>query len=492
LRQVRRLAKQHHANNSKGVKSRLKAVSDMDDFLIRAHQLGVSSGASIDLAVACKARYLVEAARTAQRRRASGLATRLAERSLEAADLAKQSGDNRIANAARYDYARAQLLLSRISPSPARLDSANIAGHEIKRMRASSRTAIPVVTHGQLRALRRQITMARQQHPVAIPAPPKRPSGIGAIHAWLVQRNPPLIRPISVACAVILSGLSLLAAPLSGNATSAINQFYHPAARTGPTNSQTTESDHQSAADGSLLSDLKKQRDDLKQQLVAADADVQARQGAENSLSPQERAERAARLADGTACNYPADWEQWAVGVLQGVGAPVTDNNLRTLWGWSVKESGLDPMHNQSIQRNPLNTMQYEVGAVADAEPYSSVYTYPTIDVSVRATVDTLNNGLYPNILSDLRQSIPVAGWNNAATDLSMWSKGRRDTAAGTRYMHNLAYAAARMPARPCDSAAVSELAKSNAFQAAQGKDAELRAELAQVNQQIRLDPHLL
>ena len=52
-------------------------------------------------------------------------------------------------------------------------------------------------------------------------------------------------------------------------------------------------------------------------------------------------------------------WEQWASGVLGGIGAPVDTANVDTLWGWSNAESGADVMR----WNNPLNTTEPWPGA---------------------------------------------------------------------------------------------------------------------------------
>jgi hypothetical protein len=115
---------------------------------------------------------------------------------------------------------------------------------------------------------------------------------------------------------------------------------------------------------------------------------------------------------------YPSDWQAWATGVLAGVQAPASSENLHTLWDWSVFESG------QSVMRwnNPLNTTQDAPGAVN--ENSVGVKGYPDVLTGITATVQTLKNGRYPAIVQDLQGSVPQADWGNACQDLGVWGSG--------------------------------------------------------------------
>lgn len=115
---------------------------------------------------------------------------------------------------------------------------------------------------------------------------------------------------------------------------------------------------------------------------------------------------------------YPSDWLTWAQGTLAGIGAPETPANLSTLWNWSNFESG------SAVMRwdNPLNTTQYEPGAFDQNSV--GVKQYPDVGTGILATVQTLLNGRYPNIVGDLRGSVPQSQWGNAAQDLSTWGSG--------------------------------------------------------------------
>ncbi len=112
------------------------------------------------------------------------------------------------------------------------------------------------------------------------------------------------------------------------------------------------------------------------------------------------------------------DWEQWAIGVLAGVGAPVTAANLDTLWGWSNAESGADVMR----WNNPLNTTEPWPGA--QIMNSVGVKRYASVNDGMLATVATLGNGYYPTILANLRASISRSQWGNACGELGKWGTG--------------------------------------------------------------------
>jgi hypothetical protein len=112
------------------------------------------------------------------------------------------------------------------------------------------------------------------------------------------------------------------------------------------------------------------------------------------------------------------DWETWAVGVLNGIAAPVNATNIDTLWAWSGSESGTDRMR----WFNPLNTTMPWFGAV----DMNSVHVkrYASLGDGIEATVFTLGNGYYPVILANLRGSVPRQQWGNACANLGTWGTG--------------------------------------------------------------------
>lgn len=84
----------------------------------------------------------------------------------------------------------------------------------------------------------------------------------------------------------------------------------------------------------------------------------------------------------------------WCVMLLDRLGAPVTSENLRGLFAWIDAES------NAASLRNPLATTQGAPGA-HNANSVG-VKGYPSEEIGLDATVQTLHNGRYPNILDAL------------------------------------------------------------------------------------------
>jgi murein DD-endopeptidase MepM/ murein hydrolase activator NlpD len=104
----------------------------------------------------------------------------------------------------------------------------------------------------------------------------------------------------------------------------------------------------------------------------------------------------------------------WQARILKGIGAPVTPQNLTFLNAWTKAEGG-------GATNNPFNTTQMAPGASA----YNSVgvRNYGSPEVGLQATIDTLNNGRYGNILGALKQgSDPMAAAKALAA--SPWGTG--------------------------------------------------------------------
>jgi hypothetical protein len=89
-----------------------------------------------------------------------------------------------------------------------------------------------------------------------------------------------------------------------------------------------------------------------------------------------------------------ATFPGWQKAILKGIGAPITKNNIKLLNAWARAEGG-------TASYNPLNTTQ----------PASGASNYNTVGVKnfrnpqqgAQATIKTLLNGYYPNIVDGLR-----------------------------------------------------------------------------------------
>lgn len=116
-------------------------------------------------------------------------------------------------------------------------------------------------------------------------------------------------------------------------------------------------------------------------------------------------------------------YESFYVSVLEGIQAPVSDAHITGLAAWHKAEGG-------TATWNPLNTTQSATGAT----DYNSVgvKNYPNEAIGVSATIKTLLNGNYPNILDALRaEPFDMQELANAV-DSSVWgTKHLTDVAAG-------------------------------------------------------------
>lgn len=114
----------------------------------------------------------------------------------------------------------------------------------------------------------------------------------------------------------------------------------------------------------------------------------------------------------------------FATAVLQGLGAPVTQPNLDFIEKWITREGG-------GGANNPLNTTQ----AMSGATDFNTVgvKNYADLDTGVQATLKTLLNGRYPNIVAALKtgnaEQADAAG--KLAKDLSTWSGGGYTSLSG-------------------------------------------------------------
>ncbi len=84
-------------------------------------------------------------------------------------------------------------------------------------------------------------------------------------------------------------------------------------------------------------------------------------------------------------------YEQFAQDVLKGVGAPVTSENVRALKAWALAEG-------TRAANNPLATTRTH----SDTTNFNSVgvKNYSSYADGLQATIETLQNGRYPNILA--------------------------------------------------------------------------------------------
>ena len=109
----------------------------------------------------------------------------------------------------------------------------------------------------------------------------------------------------------------------------------------------------------------------------------------------------------------------WCVSLLDRLGAPVTRENLKALYSWIDAES------NAASLMNPLATTEGAPGA-RNANSVG-VKGYPSVEVGLEATLRTLHNGHYPNILAALARGDSALAVTEAVA-ASPWGTGGNAT----------------------------------------------------------------
>jgi len=126
---------------------------------------------------------------------------------------------------------------------------------------------------------------------------------------------------------------------------------------------------------------------------------------------------------------------QWATDVLKRVGAPVTSENLAALTTWMKFEGGgggkATGLGKNSANWNPLNTTQGAPGSTSMNSV--GVQSYLSKDQGLDATVKTLQNGNYGQVLSALKEGKSSTAVL-AAVAASPWGtfQGARDTSVAS------------------------------------------------------------
>lgn len=119
----------------------------------------------------------------------------------------------------------------------------------------------------------------------------------------------------------------------------------------------------------------------------------------------------------------------WAVALLKRLHDPVTPENVRAIEGWEKAEGG--HWHNDA-KYNPLNTTQPMPGA-GNTGSQGNIKIYRSWGQGLDATVKTLHNGHYANILSALHRGNSAENVASAIAS-SPWGSGSlvSSTIAGT------------------------------------------------------------
>jgi hypothetical protein len=112
---------------------------------------------------------------------------------------------------------------------------------------------------------------------------------------------------------------------------------------------------------------------------------------------------------------------EWASAILSALGAPETTANLDSMIAWFNSEQG-------GGANNPLNTTLQTAGSDGSVVSVSTGGTpaesYDTPADGVAATVQSIEQSGYSNILADLKAGTGLIGASNVSSDLSNWSGG--------------------------------------------------------------------
>ena len=123
-----------------------------------------------------------------------------------------------------------------------------------------------------------------------------------------------------------------------------------------------------------------------------------------------------------------ANIDQFISLLLQKLGAPETAQNRSFLKGWQRWEGGWT---NNDASFNPWNTTSGGPGALGSINSVG-VKKYDTLEHGLDATVRTLNNGRYGDILTALKSGDPFKA--KPVAGLSTWLSGKPDSASGAAY----------------------------------------------------------
>ena len=112
-----------------------------------------------------------------------------------------------------------------------------------------------------------------------------------------------------------------------------------------------------------------------------------------------------------------SDDDDFYKGILQGIGAPITPENMKFLYAWRKGES-------TKARNNPFATTKKGFNGTSVPSSSSGVKNYKTPQDGINATVATLKNGYYNCIVNGLKNDIGAANIAKCSSDLKTWGTG--------------------------------------------------------------------
>jgi hypothetical protein len=104
-------------------------------------------------------------------------------------------------------------------------------------------------------------------------------------------------------------------------------------------------------------------------------------------------------------------------GILKGIGAPITPENMKFLYAWRKGES-------TKARNNPFATTKKGFNGKSIPSSTAGVKNYKTPQNGIDATVATLKNGHYNCIVDGLKNNIGAANIAKCSSDLKTWGTG--------------------------------------------------------------------
>lgn len=126
-----------------------------------------------------------------------------------------------------------------------------------------------------------------------------------------------------------------------------------------------------------------------------------------------------------TTPNALTGGSNWISGILNGLGAPVSTNNINKLNAWNACEGNLQGHSGLGIN-NPFNTTLNCCGGVSVPGNSAGVKNYPTMTQGIQATVQTIqgtpafrfinSNLVNDGTFADFASAVGSSGWGTSGS----------------------------------------------------------------------------
>ena len=124
-------------------------------------------------------------------------------------------------------------------------------------------------------------------------------------------------------------------------------------------------------------------------------------------------------ISKGISSNVPntvSGDDDFYVQILECLGAPITRDNMLFFYAWRQAEGG-------QATNNPFNTTKKMEGATHYGANVAGVKNYPTIQMGIDATCETLKLGYYTDILEGLKNDVGLFKLSRMSS-INTWGTG--------------------------------------------------------------------